>query len=91
MTGAVTAPCLTLYYREGCHLCDDMTTLLDELFAPGQFSLLRVDIDADPGLRARYDVDVPVLAVGETELCRHFLDPVAVKAWLASYNGGLTR
>ena len=63
-----------------------MAAGLAELFAPGSFAVERVDIDADPRLRARYDTEVPVLADGEIELCRHFLDPLAVSERLASYN-----
>ena len=78
---------LTLYARDGCHLCEDMAEGLAELFEPGSFELERVDVDADPALRARYDTEVPVLVAGDVELCRHFLDPVAVREHLASYNG----
>ena len=85
--GAGDIPRLTLYARDGCHLCEDMAASLAELFEPGSFGVERVDIDADPGLRARYDTEVPVLALGERELCRHFLDPVAVREGLAGYNG----
>jgi len=38
-------PLLTLYYREGCHLCEDMEGLLHELLPSGSFRLDRVDID----------------------------------------------
>jgi len=78
-------PRLTLFVRAGCHLCEDMADGLAELFEPGAFTLEHVDIDADPALRARYDVDVPVLVDGADELCRHFLDPVAVTEHLAGY------
>ena len=82
-------PRLTLLEREGCHLCEDMAAQLDELFAPGSFALERIDIDTDPALRARYDHDVPVLLDGTTELCRHFLDALAVTTCLAGYNEGM--
>ena len=85
--GPVTMPHLTLYVRAGCHLCEDMRAGLEELFPSDAFALELVDIDADPALRARYDTEVPVLADGDEELCRHFLDPVAVGECLASYNG----
>jgi hypothetical protein len=45
-------------------------------------------VDADPALEARYDELVPVLATDaangpEKVLCHYFLDPVAVRAYLA--------
>ena len=41
-----------------------------------------IDIDTDPSLRARYDWDVPVLLGDGQEICRHFLDPAAVQAYV---------
>ena len=79
-------PTLTLYLRAGCHLCEDLETTLYELVDPVRFVLRRVDIDADPVLRERFDQDVPVLMHREHELCRHFLDLEAVQQVLAGYN-----
>lgn len=79
---------LTLYWREGCHLCEDMENTLSELVNAERYRLIRVDIDQDPELRKRYNADVPVLCVNDEELCRHFLDLTAVEAALASYNRG---
>ncbi len=94
-------PELVLYYREGCHLCEDMEQLLGELFEPGSFHLTRIDIDEHPSLREAYNVRVPVLSLvqeqtsgalasyplgNQLELCEHFLDLEAVRDALASYN-----
>lgn len=59
-------PELVLYFREGCHLCDDMDQLLGELLEPGSFRLTRIDIDEDPSLRDAYNVRVPVLSLVRT-------------------------
>ena len=88
-------PRLTLLYREGCHLCEEMESLLFELLEPGSFGLRRIDIDEHPALLAEHHVRVPVLSLavpgdgggGEAvELCHHFLDLAAVRAALAGYN-----
>lgn len=79
-------PRLTLFFRQGCHLCEDMDQLLHELLQPGSFHLQRIDIDEDDDLRARFNVRVPVLALGDIEICHHFLDLEAVRQALASYN-----
>ena len=65
---------LTVYSRNYCHLCEDMIAGLEALQARYRFELSVIDIDTDPALTARYDEDVPVLAHGERELCRHRLD-----------------
>ncbi len=60
-----------LYYRHGCHLCEDMRKGLD---AAG-IGYRLVDIDADPRLREAYGERVPVLADATGgELCAFFLD-----------------
>lgn len=69
---------LTLYSRVGCHLCDEMAAGLDAMGV----AYTPVDIDRDPELKARYDWDVPVLTGPAGEVCRHFFDPVAVRAAL---------
>jgi glutaredoxin-like protein DUF836 len=50
-----------LVTRAGCHLCDEMASLLDEVLPElGQIYSHR-DVDSDPGLRARFGDVVPVL------------------------------
>ena len=85
----MSQPNLTLHYREGCHLCEDMEQQLHELLDPGSFALVRIDIDEDPVLREVYNVRVPVLSCGQLVLCEHFLDLQAVKEALAGYNTAL--
>jgi len=41
-----------------------------------------VDIDRDVELIRRYDILVPVLCMGETEICHHFFDESALIAAL---------
>lgn len=82
---SATAPTLTLFYREGCHLCEDMREQLDELLPADSFQLDRIDIDRHPELRALHHERVPVLLLGDEELCHHFLDLKAVLEGLASY------
>ena len=73
---------LRLYYRHGCHLCEDMLRDLGPLVARLGIDLEVVDVDGgDAALRARYDERVPVLEGGREELCRYFLDSAAVIRW----------
>ena len=73
---------LTVYSRSYCHLCDEMIAGLRTLQARFDFSLTIVDVDSDDALEARYGEDVPVLAHGATELCRHRLDTPRVTDYL---------
>ncbi len=84
----VTEPArLTLYGRHGCHLCADARALLDQLALRMGFSIDEVDIDADAALLARYDVLVPVIALGELEIARAPLDPRLIEHEIAAALG----
>ncbi|WP_398327029.1 glutaredoxin family protein [Vulcanococcus sp.] len=48
---------LVLITREGCCLCDGLE---EKLLALG-LAYTRLDVDADPALKARFDFEVPVL------------------------------
>ena len=76
---------LTLYTRLGCPLCEEMAAEVGALLAGSGHVLVPVDVDADPGLRARYGWDVPLLFDGDVEICRHQLDPLALEAWLRAH------
>jgi hypothetical protein len=52
---------VVLYERAGCHLCDEVRVLLDEMLGPDAYA--RVDIDADDLLVLRYGFRVPVVNV----------------------------
>ncbi|MDT8388027.1 MAG: glutaredoxin family protein [Thiogranum sp.] len=71
---------LTLYYREGCHLCDSMLQALRGLQSCLGFELEVLDIDRDPQLRQRYDEWVPVLCDRDREICHYHLDENRLRA-----------
>lgn len=77
------APRLTVYSRTRCHLCEEMIAGLRALQAGNRFEFELVDVDRDPALARRYGQQVPILAYRERELCRYFLDPTVVTAFLA--------
>jgi thioredoxin reductase (NADPH) len=75
---------LTLYYREKCHLCDSMRKSLVAFSRNRQAIEWReIDIDRDVDLIRRYDILVPVLCLGDREVCHHFFDESALIAALA--------
>jgi hypothetical protein len=52
---------VTLYERDGCHLCDEARVLLDEMLGADRYE--RVNVETDDALVLRYGFRVPVLAV----------------------------
>lgn len=78
--------CLTVYIRQGCHLCTEMVRELERLQPELGFEFATVDIDAEPDLRQRYDTRVPVLSANGVEICYYFLDEAGLRAYLRAGN-----
>ncbi|MBK1673127.1 thioredoxin family protein [Ectothiorhodospira shaposhnikovii] len=74
---------LTIYHRDGCHLCERMLHQLRSLQDELDFDIREIDIDGDPALKQRFSAKIPVLAVGEEILCCHFLDERGLRLELA--------
>jgi hypothetical protein len=67
---------LTLVHRGDCPLCEEMLAELRVLARSVPLPPLEtLDVDADPQLRRRHGLDVPVLLLDGTVVCRHRLDP----------------
>ncbi|HEY1898904.1 MAG TPA: glutaredoxin family protein [Steroidobacteraceae bacterium] len=66
---------LTLVHRQDCELCDQMVA---QLAALGRREPLPpvtvVDVDADPQLLRRHGLNVPILLLDGTVVCRQRLD-----------------
>ena len=56
-------PRVTLYTRAGCCLCGDAKRVIEEARARALFDYEEIDIDRDDVLRARYNDEVPVVAI----------------------------
>lgn len=67
-----------VYYRQGCHLCEQMLAFLYQKQAQHQqrviFDIEIVDIDDDPVLMKKYNVDVPVVMYQKEVIFYHFFD-----------------
>jgi uncharacterized membrane protein len=59
---------VTLYTRNGCHLCDVVQSELNELKNDIPHNLVVVDIDQDDDLKRAYGQQIPVVKVGPYEL-----------------------
>lgn len=77
----MTRPTVTVFSRQGCHLCAEAQRLVEEV-AAGRADVRVVDIDADPALRERYTVRVPVVAVDGVEVAELVVERADVEAAL---------
>jgi glutaredoxin len=75
---------VTLYGRDGCHLCDDARVVLERVRADTPFRLVERDIETDDDLLRRYLERIPVVAVDGRELSDFFVDEDALRAALSS-------
>ena len=73
----MSLPLITVYSRQGCHLCEE---LIEELMplVRGRAAVEVKDVDTDSVLVARYGNRVPVVEIGGNRLCEFRLDPDAV-------------
>jgi predicted thioredoxin/glutaredoxin len=66
---------LTVVHRQDCELCDEMVAELESLARTVPLPPIAVvDVDGDPDLVRRYGLNVPVLLLDGTVVCRHRLD-----------------
>jgi len=64
---------LTIYSRPGCHLCDEMKSVVERVartmtMAP---TIEMIDISSDPELEARYGLEIPVLMVNGNKAAKY--------------------
>jgi len=74
---------VTLYTREGCHLCEVVAEQLQKLQQETPFSVETVDVDSDPALAERYGREVPVVMLDGKKLAKYHLDEDMLRRRLA--------
>ena len=74
---------LTLYTRPGCHLCEAMAAALAVGPWAGQVRVTEVEVGWSGPLAERHGSHLPVLTLGEREICHAFLDEAALARALA--------
>jgi glutaredoxin len=59
----MSTPRVTVYSRQGCHLCDEARLVVERVCADLGESYVEVDVDTDPDLQDRFSDEVPVTFV----------------------------
>ncbi|HUN73437.1 MAG TPA: glutaredoxin family protein [Steroidobacteraceae bacterium] len=66
---------LLLVQRPGCGLCEEMLAALERLSRSLELPAIElIDVESDTELNRRYGLNVPVLLLDGTVVCRHRLD-----------------
>jgi glutaredoxin len=66
---------VTVYSRKACCCCHKAIDLLRDYQSRYGFAIEEVDVDSDPELVARFDTEVPVVAVGGKVRFRGLVNP----------------
>ncbi len=82
--GGENQPRTVLYTRHGCHLCDVARQVVEIVCAQEDQDFVEVDVDSDPGLRARFTDDVPVVSVDGQLVARWRVSPEQLRAALTT-------
>lgn len=59
---------ITIYQRDGCHLCEIASAQLEQLQSDYQFELEQIDIESNDHLHRLYLERIPVIALDGEEL-----------------------
>jgi glutaredoxin len=73
------SPQVTLYYSEGCHLCDRAREIVVRLRDEYGFRYSEVDISGDPALESVYREWLPVVEVDGARVSVYHLDEAALR------------
>jgi hypothetical protein len=84
---------ITIYSREGCHLCDEMKALVERLartLTPAP-AIEIIDISTDPDLEARYGLEIPVLMINGKKAAKYRVSEEELRRILNARQGGQGR
>ena len=73
---------IVLYSKPGCHLCDDVHAVLEEVRREQPFDLEVRDISKSRKLIEAYGLDIPVVTIDGGEAFRHRLTGDGLRAAL---------
>jgi glutaredoxin len=59
-------PKVVFYTKAGCHLCEEVRDILDDIAAQVDYELAEIDIRSDPNIFEQYRYRIPVIIIDET-------------------------
>ena len=66
------------FYRNGCHLCEDMYQFIHSYESSHKITIDMINIDKDSTLQDKYGLLIPVLTdTDENEICHYFFDKIS--------------
>ncbi len=75
------------FYRNGCHLCEDMLLLVHPYKNSHNISIEMFNIDQDDDLQHKYGLLIPVLTdQNNNEICHYFFDKISFEQAIITKN-----
>jgi glutaredoxin len=68
-------PALTVFYAEGCHLCEPAKAIVHDVAGRLGVPVAEVDITGVPELEARYRTSIPVVELDGRRIAKYVVDP----------------
>jgi glutaredoxin len=80
---------LTIYTRPGCHLCDAMKAIVEQVVRDmdAMARIQEIDISKDSDLEARYGLEIPVLLVNGRKAAKHRITETELRRILKARAG----
>ena len=72
-------PLLKVYGKPGCHLCDEVRAVIDQVGGDRAFELEEVDITLDPRLNRRYGERIPVVEIDGEEAFQYHVSAAELR------------
>ena len=76
---------ITIYSRQGCHLCDDAEIILESLREELNFEIEVINIDEDAELIKLYSDQVPVIHIDGIHHDFYKVDPLRFRSSLEKH------
>lgn len=75
---------MTLVGKPGCHLCEEMRTVVERVLNGGPLELRELNVLEHPDLEARYVFEIPVLLLEGAEIARYRVTEADLRQRLAA-------
>ncbi len=76
------APCITLYTKPECGLCDEAKAVLIAMQRHVSFEMLEIDITGDPALYERFHEQIPAGFLDGRKVFKYRVDPALLRRQL---------
>jgi glutaredoxin len=82
---------LTIYSKPGCHLCDEMKSLVHRIIAEQSndraIALEEIDISSDSDLLDRYGLEIPVLFIDGKKVAKYCVSETELTQMVSARRG----